>query len=118
MTLLIFLHCEFPPEEDLGSSSLFTISEMRPAQHQKASMAVNTARRVPGRVEVAGGGVVVAVLAPHGTAVITVPPGEESIHRVTGKSRAKRAGACHRTRAVRRLCISSVVKVFTAIKVL
>lgn len=80
MKLLIFLHCGFPPEEDLSSSSLFTISEMRPAQHQKASMAVNTARRVPERVEVVGGGVVVAALAPHGAAVITVPPGEESIH--------------------------------------
>lgn len=81
-------------------------------------MAVNTARRVPERVEVVGGGVVVAALAPHGAAVITVPPGEESIHQVTGKSRAKRAGACHRTRADRHLCVSSVVKVFTVIKVL
>lgn len=87
-------------------------------QHQKASMAVNTARRVPGRVEVVGGGVVVAALAPPGAAVITVPPGEESIHRVTGKSHAKQAGAWHRTRADRRLCVSSVVKVLTAIKVL
>lgn len=61
-----------------------------------------------------------AALAPNGAGVITVPRGEESIHRVTvtGKSRAKRAGACHRTRADHRLCVSSVVKVFTAIKVL
>lgn len=50
MTSLISLHCGFPLEEDLGSSLLFTISELQSVQHQKASMALNTARRVPGRV--------------------------------------------------------------------
>lgn len=50
ITSLISLHCGFPLEEDLGSSSLFTISELRSVQHQKAAMALNTARRVPGRV--------------------------------------------------------------------
>lgn len=59
-----------------------------------------------------------AALAPHGAGVLTVPHGEESIHRMTGKSRAKRADTCHRTRADHHLCVSSVVKVFTAIKVL
>lgn len=52
MTSLISLHCGFPLEVDLGSSLLFTISELRPLRHQKASTAFNTARRVPG-----GGGV-------------------------------------------------------------
>lgn len=65
MTSLISLHCGFPLEEDLGSSLLFTISELRPAQHQKAAMALNTARRVPGRV----GGTV----APYGVGIIIVP---------------------------------------------
>lgn len=50
MTSLISLHCGFPLEEDLGSSLLFTISELQPAQHQKAAMALNTAPRLPGRV--------------------------------------------------------------------
>lgn len=45
MTSLISLHCGFPLEVDLGSSLLFTISELRPLRHQKASTAFNTARR-------------------------------------------------------------------------
>lgn len=48
MTSLISLHCGFPLEVDLSSSLLFTISELRPLRHQKASTAFNTARRVPG----------------------------------------------------------------------
>lgn len=58
MTSLISLHCGFPLEEDLGSSLLFTISELRPLRHQKASTAFNTARRVPG-----GGGVALGAWA-------------------------------------------------------
>lgn len=36
----------FPEEENLNSSPLFIISELRSAQHQKTAMPVNTARRV------------------------------------------------------------------------
>lgn len=50
ITFLISLHCEFPLEEDLRSSLLFTISELGPVQHQRAAMTLNTACRVPGRV--------------------------------------------------------------------
>lgn len=36
----------FPEEENLNSSLLFIISELRSAQHQKTAMPVNTALRV------------------------------------------------------------------------
>lgn len=65
MTSLISLHCGFPLEEDLSSSSLFTICELRSVQHQKAAMALNTARRVPGRVGETD--------APYGVGIIIVP---------------------------------------------
>lgn len=48
MTSLISLRRGFPLEVDLGSSFLFTTSELRPIRHQKASTAFNTACRIPG----------------------------------------------------------------------
>lgn len=76
MTSLISLHCGFPLEEDLGSSSLFTISELQSALHQKAAMAVNTTRRVPGRGGRHGG--VGVLLVPMVLALLFFP-GEKAI---------------------------------------
>lgn len=68
MTSLISLDCGFPLEADLGSSLLFTISELRPLRHQKASTAFMTAHRVPG-----GGVWLLGGSLPDGAGII-IPP--------------------------------------------
>lgn len=120
----------FPEEENLNSSPLFIISELRSAQHQKTAMPVNTARRVAlGKTGGSSEGGQTLLCASVGISYLwwwlsfslcwwTVKQREPGTHAITSYNKSARMLSCKHLEITPAVCVYVCVSVHVCVALL